>query len=104
MAAILTERCSEFNGRSCIVRHMPEPERETRRARHRRELVDDVCDEARRLLAEGGAGSVTWRGLARAVDMSPASLYTYFESLDDLFTELILRSYRSLATATEAGV
>lgn len=77
---------------------------ESRRDRHRRELVDELCDEARRLLAEGGAGAVTWRGLARAVGMSPASLYTYFDGLDDLFTELILRSYRSLAAATAAGV
>jgi AcrR family transcriptional regulator len=35
--------------------------------------------------------------------MGPASLYTYFESLDALFTELILRSYDALATALEAA-
>ena len=77
---------------------------ETRRDRHRRELVDQLCDEARRQLTAGGAGSVTWRGLARSVDMSPASLYTYFEGLDALFTELILRSYGALAAATEKSV
>jgi len=77
---------------------------ESRRERQRRELVDELCAEAARELAAGGAGSVTWRGLARAVGMSPASLYTYFDSLDALFTELILRTYASLAAATRAGV
>jgi AcrR family transcriptional regulator len=76
---------------------------ETRRERHRRELVDELCDEARRQLAAGGPGSVTWRGLARAVGMSPASLYTYFVGLDELFTELIVRTYAQFAQATEAA-
>lgn len=35
--------------------------------------------------------------------MSPASLYTYFDGLDALFTELILRSYGALSAATEAA-
>lgn len=74
---------------------------ETRRDRHRRELVDQLCDEARLQLVTGGAGSVTWRGLARSVGMSPASLYTYFDGIDALFTELILRSYGALAICTE---
>jgi AcrR family transcriptional regulator len=74
---------------------------ETRRDRHRRELVDQLCDEARLQLVTGGAGSVTWRGLARSVGMSPASLYTYFDGIDALFTELILRSYGALAASTE---
>ena len=77
---------------------------ETRRQRHRRELVDQLCDEARRQLTAGGTGSVTWRGLARSVGMSPASLYTYFDGLDALFTELIVRSYGALAAATEASL
>jgi AcrR family transcriptional regulator len=76
---------------------------ESRRDRHRRELVDQLCHEARTQLAAGGPGSVTWRGLARSVGMSPASLYTYFDGLDELFTELILRTYADLAQATEAA-
>ncbi len=77
---------------------------ETRRDRQRRELVDELCAEASRQLVEGGSGSVTWRGLARAVGMSPASLYTYFDGVDALFTELIVRNFASLAAATRAGV
>jgi len=77
---------------------------ETRRERQRRELVDELCAEASRQLAAGGAASISWRGLARAVGMSPASLYTYFDGLDSLFTELIVRNFAALADATRAGV
>jgi AcrR family transcriptional regulator len=77
---------------------------ETRRERHRRELVDDIRDEARRQLEQGGASAVSWRGIARAVGMSPASLYTYFDGLDALFTDLLLESYGSLAAAVRSGV
>jgi AcrR family transcriptional regulator len=77
----------------------PLPTAEPRRKRQRRVLIDDICHEARRQLETGGAGAVSWRGIARAVGMSPASLYTYFDSLDALFTELLLQSYASLARA-----
>ena len=77
---------------------------EGRRARQRRELLAAIEAEARRLLDEGGAGSVSMRAIARAVGVAPASLYTYFEGLDDVFTMLLLSSYRRLADATEAGV
>ncbi|MEM9714698.1 MAG: TetR/AcrR family transcriptional regulator [Actinomycetota bacterium] len=72
---------------------------ETRRERQRRELVAEIVAIARRQLDEGGRAAVSWRGIAREVGMNPASLYTYFPSLDDLFTALILESYGSLATA-----
>lgn len=58
--------------------------------------------EARRRLETGGRAAVGWRQLAAHVGVSPASLYTYFSNLDDLFAELILQSYRSLGDAIEA--
>lgn len=70
---------------------------ETRRERHRRTLVEDIVAEARSLLEQGGASAVSLRAIARAVGMSAPSLYTYFPSLNDLFTELIVRSYSALA-------
>jgi AcrR family transcriptional regulator len=77
---------------------------ETRRERHRRELVDEIRDEARRQLEAGGAASVSWRGIARSVGMSPAALYTYFDGLHALFTDLILESYGSLGAAVRRAV
>lgn len=77
---------------------------EGRRARQRRELLAAIEAEARRLLEEGGAANVSMRAIARGVGLGPASLYTYFDSLDDIFTLLLLSSYESLATATAAAV
>lgn len=71
----------------------------TRRERLRRELMNEVIDTARRHLAEGGPAAVSWRGIAREVGLNPASLYTYFDSLDDLFTAVILDSFGRLARA-----
>ncbi len=72
---------------------------ESRRERQRRELTSEILAIARRQLESTGAGGVSWRGIAREVGMNPASLYTYFPSLDDLFTALVLESHRSLAQA-----
>lgn len=71
----------------------------TRRERLRRELVDDVVATARRHLAEGGPAAVSWRGIARECGVNPATLYTYFDNLDDLFTSVILDSFTRLAAA-----
>jgi AcrR family transcriptional regulator len=101
----MPEQCSEFNRCSCIFRHVNSlSERpEGRRARQRRELLAEIESEARRLLESHGAAGVSMRAIARAVGMGPASLYTYFASLDDVFTMLLLSSYRRLADATASA-
>jgi AcrR family transcriptional regulator len=76
----------------------------TRRERLRAELTAEIKAVARRQLEAGGAGGVSWRGIAREVGMSPASLYTYFESLDDLYTHLIADSFHSHAAALQRAV
>ena len=82
----------------------PVPPKEGRRAVQRRALLADIEAEARRLLVEGGAGNVSMRAIARGVGLGPASLYNYFDSLDDVFLMLLLTSYERLATATTAAV
>lgn len=74
---------------------------ETRRERLRRELMSDVVMTARSQLESGGPGAVSWRGIAREVGMNPASLYTYFDSLDDVFTAVILDSFTRLGAAMQ---
>lgn len=71
----------------------------TRRERLRRELIADVIETARRHLADGGPAAVSWRGIAREVGVNPATLYTYFDGLDELFTAVILDSFTRLAHA-----
>lgn len=56
-------------------------------------------EEARRQLERGGRSAVVWRELAAHVGVGPATLYTYFASLDEVFAELILQSYRRLGDA-----
>ncbi len=80
------------------------PAPEGRRARQRRELLQSVETVARRLLDSGGPGAVTMRSIAREVGVAPASLYTYFSGLDDVFTMLLLTSYSHLSEATREAV
>ena len=77
---------------------------ESRRRRQRRELIAEILNVARTQLAAGGPGSVSFRAIARSVGLSAPSLYSYFPSLADLFTELIVQSYESLAHAVNAAV
>ena len=76
----------------------------SRRDRLRAELVDQIKATARAQLAERGPSGVSWRGIARAVGVSPAARSTYFESLDDLYTALIADSFLSLADAVRSSI
>ena len=76
----------------------------SRRDRLRTELVAEIKGAARSQLEEKGPSGVSWRAIARQVGMSPAALYTYFESLDDLYTELIADSFWSLAEAVRFSI
>jgi AcrR family transcriptional regulator len=71
----------------------------SRRSRLRQQLMSEVVDVARSHLATGGPSAVSWRGIAREVGVNPASLYTYFDSLDDLFTAVITTSFERLGAA-----
>lgn len=77
---------------------------ETRRERLRRELIEEIILVARQQLQQGGRSGISWRGIARSVDMSPASLYTYFDSLDDVFTAVITESFLRLGQAMGAAI
>ncbi|MDV7133471.1 TetR/AcrR family transcriptional regulator [Williamsia muralis] len=78
--------------------------KESRRDRQRRELKQDIVTEARRRLEDGGLSAVTLRGIAREVGMSAPALYTYFPSLSELLTELIVQSYKSLEANITAAL
>jgi AcrR family transcriptional regulator len=76
----------------------------TRREQQQQALRRDVLDAALAQLDEGGPSAVNWRALARAVGVSPSTLYTYFESLDALHTELIVEIYAQMAAEIASGV
>lgn len=75
----------------------------TRRERLRLATIAEIKQAALDQIATAGAGELSIRGIARAIGMSPAGLYRYFDSLDSLLTELIADAYNDLADAVVAA-
>jgi AcrR family transcriptional regulator len=76
----------------------------TRRERLRAELVESIKEAALAQLEAGGPSAVSLRGIAREIGVSPAAIYGYFDSLDDLFTALITDGFNDQADAIETAV
>lgn len=76
----------------------------TRRATQQQALRRDVLDAALAQLDAAGSSAVNWRALARSVGVSPSTLYTYFDSLDALYTALILEIYEQMAAEVRRDV
>jgi AcrR family transcriptional regulator len=55
-----------------------------RRERLRTATLAEIKDVARRLLVTGGPGAVSLRAIAREMGMTPAALYRYYPSLEEL--------------------
>ncbi len=79
----------------------------TRRERIRAATYREIKQAALDQIAHEGAAALSIRGVARAIGMSPAGLYRYYDGLDSLITELITDAYSDLAdhvtTATTDG-
>ena len=76
----------------------------TRRERLRASTIDDIKAAALCQIAESGGPSLSLRGVAREIGMSPAGLYRYYDGRDALLTDLITDAYNDLADAVEAGI
>jgi AcrR family transcriptional regulator len=68
----------------------------TRRERRHQDTREEILAVARELLLEVGLEELTLRQVARRADFSPASLYTYFASRDDIVVALHVESLRRL--------
>ncbi|MCB2222541.1 MAG: TetR/AcrR family transcriptional regulator [Actinobacteria bacterium] len=75
----------------------------TRRERQRAATIDEIKEAAVALIASEGPAGLSIRGVARAIGMSPAGLYRYFDGLDDLLTALIADAYGALADHVAAA-
>jgi len=73
----------------------------TRRERLRAATIDEIKAAALAQIAVDGGPSLTIRGVARAIGMSPAGLYRYYDGRDALLTDLIADAYSDLALAVE---
>lgn len=76
----------------------------TRRERLRAATIDEIKAAALSQIAESGGPSLSLRGVAREIGMSPAGLYRYYDGRDALLTDLIADAYNDLADAVEAGI
>ncbi|MEM8860704.1 MAG: TetR/AcrR family transcriptional regulator [Chloroflexota bacterium] len=56
-----------------------------------------ILDAARKLLAEKGVDGVSLRGIAREIDYSPAGLYEYFDSKEDIVRAVCQEGHLKLA-------
>jgi AcrR family transcriptional regulator len=76
----------------------------SRRQRLRQELTADIKEVALKQLAQDGPEAVTLRGIARELAISPAAIYSYFASLDDLYSTLIADGFNELAQQVEDAI
>ncbi len=76
----------------------------TRREQNRVATISEIKEAALEQITSQGAGALTLRGIARAIGMSPAGLYRYYDGLDAIITELITDAYMDLADAVAAAM
>lgn len=71
--------------------------------RERRQLrtKEAILDAARQIIAEEGVANLSMRGIAQRIDYSPAGLYEYFGSKDEIIAAVCMqgagRLYQSMA-------
>jgi AcrR family transcriptional regulator len=73
------------------------------RERVRAAVSADIAAEARRQLADVGAGALSLRAVARELGMASSAMYRYFASRDDLLTALIVEAYDALGEVAESA-
>jgi AcrR family transcriptional regulator len=75
---------------------MEDEPRMSRRDRQRLNTREEILAAARELLLEVGPEALSLRQVARRADFSPAALYNYFESRDELVAALFGESLEKL--------
>lgn len=76
-------------------------EQKEREREARRELI---LATARRLFAERDFRSVTVREIARAAGISPAAIYRYYATLDDLFLDVFFAGARDITNLVDREI
>lgn len=72
-----------------------------RRAASRAENTSAIKNLARIQIADKGADNLSLREIAREMGMASSAMYRYFESRDQLLTELIIDAYDQLGEVVE---
>ncbi len=80
---------------------MEDEPRLSRRDRRHRDTREEILGVARELLFEVGPEALSLRQVARRADFSPAALYNYFSSRDEIIASLFAESFAKLNTYLE---
>jgi AcrR family transcriptional regulator len=75
---------------------MEDEPRLSRRDRRHLDTREEILAAARELLLEVGPEALSLRQVARRADFSPAALYTYFSSRDEIVASLFAESFERL--------
>ncbi len=75
----------------------------TRRELTRTATIAQIKQAALDQIEHEGAPALSIRGVARAIGMSPAGLYRYYDGRDALLTDLLTDAYRDLARAVASA-
>ncbi|HXW08798.1 MAG TPA: TetR/AcrR family transcriptional regulator [Vicinamibacterales bacterium] len=75
-----------------------------RQGREREAVGRAILDAARDLFVAEGYHNVSIRKIAERIEYSPASIYSYFPSKDDIFFALAEEGFHILFTPLDAGV
>jgi AcrR family transcriptional regulator len=75
----------------------------TRRERQRAATLAEIRAEARRLLIDGGEAAVSLRAVARQMGLTPAALYRYVDSHEELMRQLSVDIHDDLIAALETA-
>src|ERR1700733_2449065 len=79
------------------------PRRRDRRRDRHEATKQEILDTAWSMVREDGLAALSLRALARAVDMEPQSLYTYFASKNALYDRMFADGNQELARRFEAA-
>ncbi len=77
---------------------------EERRDRERQAVTDSILDAARELFLAEGYPSVSIRKIAERIEYSPAAIYSYFPSKDDIFLALAKEGFHRLDAKVHAAM
>jgi AcrR family transcriptional regulator len=75
-----------------------------RRARRRRETIEEALDHAEQIMTEQGVGGLTVTEMARRMGVRSPSLYKYFSSLHAVYDALFARGLARLDAAMQSAL
>jgi AcrR family transcriptional regulator len=96
---VFSETFGVLSNDMCSEHLTPETTAQTglsRRDRRRLDTREEILVAARELMLEVGPEALSLRQVARRADFSPAALYTYFASRDELVATLFAESFERL--------